>query len=76
MAKPKPNKTMNEIKAEIVGDNLVVSIPMAEAPSLSSTGRSHIIATTHGWLKTELEYANRKVSISLTACVPVRERKQ
>jgi len=37
-----------EMKAEIKGKNLVITIPMNKKPTPSSTGNTLIVATSHG----------------------------
>lgn len=59
------------MKATIEKDVLVVRIPMT-APTASSTGKSLLIATSHGGQKTELTIQGKPVTISLNAFIPAK----
>ena len=55
------------MKVTIEKDELVVRIPIAPGPS--STGKTILIATTHGYIQTELLYDNKPVVVSLNAYI-------
>lgn len=61
---------MNNLKITIEDNELVIRAPLGEA-TLSSTGKSYIIAGTGGLMKTELKVKDRPVSVSLYVCIPI-----
>lgn len=50
------------------GNVLVIRIPI-EDPQPSQSGKTLIVATTHGFLKSGVKVANRQVSVSITATI-------
>ncbi len=60
------------MKATIEKDVLVVRIPLT-APTASSTGKSLLVATSHGGQKCEgLTIQGKPVTISLNAFIPAK----
>lgn len=51
-------------------DILVMRIPLAKSPTVSSTGKSKIIASTNGFCKPEITFLGKQVSISLNVIIP------
>lgn len=51
------------------GRQLTLIIPLDANPPLSSTGRSHVLASTRGWSTFELN--GRWIKVSLTAVEPL-----
>lgn len=58
--------------ASIANGVLTLSIPLDAEPQLSSTGRSHILASTRGW--TKFVIGGEKVNVSLTVVRPLRQQ--
>lgn len=51
-------------------DELVIRIPLKKQPKLSSTKKTKIVASTHGYRPTTVEYAGQPVSVSVNATIP------
>ena len=62
----KPYAKTGEKCAKITGKDLIVSLPLQTA-SLSSTGKTMIIASTHGFITTDAKVADKNVVIAVTA---------
>jgi hypothetical protein len=56
----------SNVKAEIKGKNLVITLPM-QSPTPSSSGKTMVIATTRGNVKTDLEVKGKPVTIGVNA---------
>jgi len=54
--------------AKIEGKNLVITIPL-QPPTLSSTGKSKVVATTHGNQACEVQIEGRPVIIGVNAYI-------
>lgn len=52
---------------KITGKNLVITIPLDEAPKPSGSGKSLIVASTRGNLKTDLKVGGKELTISVNA---------
>lgn len=57
------------ITAKIEGKNLVITVPMNEKPAASKTGKTRIVATSHGNVKTDLTVEGQQVTVGLTAYI-------
>jgi hypothetical protein len=55
-----------DVSATIDGDYLVVRIRM-QTPERSSTGKTMVVASTHGQVKTDAEVDGQPLSIGLNA---------
>lgn len=55
------------MKAKIENGVLKVELPVNKEEVESKSGKTYIVATTHGNQRTELEHKGRQVSIGLTA---------
>ena len=59
------------MRAAIEGKDLVITIPLKDAPYRASTsGKSLMIASTHGNTETEVRVLGRPVTISVNAYIP------
>lgn len=56
--------------AKIVGNKLVIEIPLNAAPVLSTTGKSLVVASTHGNKVTEAQINGKNVVVGLNAYIP------
>ncbi len=55
--------------AKIVGDKLVIEIPLHD-PRSSSTGKTRVVGTTGGFVATEALVDNMPVRVNVTATIP------
>ena len=58
------------MKATIENTDLIVRIPLKDAPTPSASGKTLIVASTHGSHKTDAAVEGRPVTISLNAWIP------
>jgi hypothetical protein len=58
------------MKAEIVNGNLVLTLPLQKPPTPSSSGKTLLVATSHGTQKTNLTVDGKVVSIGVNAFIP------
>ena len=56
------------MKAEIISGNLVVTIPLT-APTLSASGKTYSVASSHGNMTTSAMVDGRPVIIGLNAYI-------
>ena len=59
----------SSIKAEIRDGALHITIPLADVPTRSSTGKSMIVASTGGFQRTDAKVGGTAVSVSVNAIV-------
>ena len=57
------------MKAEIIGNDLVVTIPMQD-PTPSTSGKTLVVASSHGNTKTEAIVQGKNIVIGLNAYIP------
>jgi hypothetical protein len=58
------------MQVEIKGKNLIVSIPISE--TVSGSGKSTVIASTRGNMKTGIMYKDKEVILGLNAYTPLK----
>jgi hypothetical protein len=56
--------------AKIVGDKLVIEIPLNSSPVPSGSGKTLVVASTHGNKVTEAQVNGKNVVIGLNAYIP------
>ncbi len=56
--------------AKIVGNKLVIEIPLNAPPVPSSSGKTLVIASTHGNKVTQAQVNGRNVAVGLNAYIP------
>jgi hypothetical protein len=56
------------MQTEIKNGNLIITMPLGE-PRLSSTGKSSIVASTGGFVKTDQKTNGRPLSVSVNAII-------
>ena len=56
--------------AKIVGNKLVIEIPLNSVPILSSTGKTLVIASSHGNKTTDAKVDGKNVVVGLNAYIP------
>ena len=54
---------------KIEGGNVIITVPIDDKPKLSSSGKSYVLATTHGFVKTDQLFKGRPVSVGLNVIV-------
>lgn len=57
------------MKVEVVGNNLVITIPIAQDPQPSASGKTLIVATSGGNKETDVLVQGKKVVVGLNAYV-------
>jgi len=58
------------ITAKIEGNKLVIVADLDETPSPSSSGKTLLTVNSGGFMKTDLKYQGKPLSISVTATIP------
>jgi len=58
--------------AQIVGDELVLRIPMNAKPERSASGKTLAVASTHGNKETDCVVNGKKVTVGVNAYIPVK----
>jgi hypothetical protein len=58
--------------AKIEGDELVIRVPMNEKPERSASGKTLVVASTHGNKETECVVQGKKVIVGVNAYIPVK----
>jgi len=58
--------------AQIVGDELVLRIPMNAKPERSASGKTLVFASTHGNKETDCVVNGKKVTVGVNAYIPVK----
>ncbi len=56
--------------AKIVGNKLVIEIPINPVPVLSATGKTLVVASSHGNKVTEAQVQGKNVVVGLNAYIP------
>jgi hypothetical protein len=56
--------------AKIVGNKLVIEIPLNSVPVPSGTGKNLVVASTHGNKVTEAQINGKNVVVGLSAYIP------
>jgi len=57
------------MKAEIKGNNLVITIEL-QKPTLSTSGKTKVVASTHGNKETDVVIEGKRVTIGVNAYIP------
>lgn len=58
-----------QMKVEIKGKDLVITIPMNAEPKPSASGKSLVVASTSGNIQTDLKVNGKNVTIGLNAYI-------
>jgi hypothetical protein len=66
--KDKRRATM-DFKAEIKGGNLIITIPVAKKPEPSKSGKTKIVASTNGNVKTDIKVEGYPLTIGVNAYI-------
>jgi hypothetical protein len=65
--KPKPKES--HMTAKIVGNKLVIEIPLNAVPVPSTSGKTLVVASTHGNKVTEAQINGKNVVVGLNAYI-------
>lgn len=57
------------ITARIEKGNLIITVPMNATPTLSASGKTLVIASSHGNQTTQLQYEGKNVTIGVNAYI-------
>jgi hypothetical protein len=58
------------MNAKIVGDKLVIEVPLNASPVPSTSGKTLVIASTHGNKVTDAQVNGKRVVVGLNAYIP------
>lgn len=58
-----------KLTAAIEGEYLVIRVPMNAKPTLSSTGKTLVVASSHGNKETEVEVQGQRVIVGVNAYI-------
>ncbi len=58
--------------AKIEGNELVIRVPMNEKPEKSASGKTLVVASTHGNKETDCVVQGKKVIVGLNAYIPIK----
>jgi hypothetical protein len=58
--------------ARIEGNKLVIEIEMNQQPELSKTGKTLVVASSHGNKQTQAKVNGKSVVVGLNAYIPVK----
>jgi hypothetical protein len=58
------------MKVELVGKDLVITIPVNSPPQRSKSGKSLIVASTNGNARTNITIDGKNVVVGLNAYIP------
>ena len=61
--------TANKLTAAIEGDFLVLRVPLNAKPTLSATGKTLVIASSHGNKQTEVQVEGKPVYVGVNAYI-------
>jgi hypothetical protein len=61
--------TPKKLTASIEGDYLVIRVPLNPTPVRSATGKTLVVASTHGNKQTEVEIQGQPVFLGLNAYI-------
>ena len=63
------NTTAKKLTASIEGDFLVIRVPLNPTPTRSATGKTLVVASSHGNKQTELEINGKAVIVGVNAYI-------
>jgi hypothetical protein len=58
-----------KLTASIEGDFLVIRVPLNPKPTLSASGKTLVVATSHGNKQTEIEIQGKPVFVGVNAYI-------
>lgn len=60
------------MKVELKDGNLIISIPVQTPPTPSASGKTLVVASTRGNVKTGVMVQGKEITLGLNAYIPVR----
>ena len=60
---------MAELSAKIDGDSMVIRVPMNPQPVSSASGKTLVVASSHGNKVTDLQVAGKAVTVGVNAYI-------
>ena len=60
---------MSNAKAEIQDNNLIITVPLEDPPKESKSGKTFVVASTHGFSSTDAKVEGKPVWISVNATI-------
>jgi hypothetical protein len=60
---------MENIELKVTGDTLTITVDLTRQGEPSKTGRTRLVATTHG--SVQLDYKKRRVQVALNVMAPI-----
>lgn len=57
------------MKVEVINNQLVITMPIDPNPQPSSTGKTLLIASTHGSIKSGIQVSGKELTISVNAYI-------
>jgi hypothetical protein len=61
--------TAKKLTASIEGEFLVIRVPLNSHPTLSASGKTLVVATSHGNKQTEIEIQGKPVFVGVNAYI-------
>ena len=61
------------LNAKIEGTELVIRVPLYSTPKLSATGKTLVVATSHGNVATSVEVDGMPVHVGVNAYIRMRK---
>lgn len=62
------------MKVTIENNEVVIRVPIAEKPQLSASGKSYLLYTSSGVIKTTTEHQGKPISVGLNVMVSARKQ--
>jgi hypothetical protein len=66
-------RTMWSISIDLKANELVIRAPLTIPPESSKTGKTLVLATTHGPVRTGAKFDGKTITIGVNAYVPVKQ---
>jgi hypothetical protein len=70
MAQDQVREILMPFSAKLDGDELVIRVPMNEKPERSTSGKTLVVASTHGNKETDVVVGGKKVVVGVNAYIP------
>jgi hypothetical protein len=61
-----------DFSAKIEGNELVIRLPMNDKPERSASGKTLVVASTHGNKETDCVVQGKKVIVGINAYIPAK----
>lgn len=64
------------MKLQITDTEIIITVPLDKNPQLSSTGKSRLLYSSRGTIKTDQDYNGHPISVGLNVMASVRKVKE